>query len=169
MFRNIHLPKYKAVSTPNTLNAKSAELVTHMGALTRRFILQPQLTNGPEQSLTKQEFRTLMAVGDLEAGNMRELALRTTVAVSSLTGIVDRLVDKQLAARIRSDKDRRVVRVKLTAAGRRLYKECRGRRLRMARAMLGALNGRERDVLLELFRKIRSTLPETNSRTGAKT
>jgi len=44
------------------------------------------------------------------------------VTVSNLTGIVDRLEEKGLVARERDVHDRRVIRVRLTEKGSKLYK-----------------------------------------------
>jgi len=44
------------------------------------------------------------------------------VTVSNLTGIVDRLEEKGIVARDRDKHDRRVIHVKLTEKGKKLYK-----------------------------------------------
>jgi DNA-binding MarR family transcriptional regulator len=88
---------------------------------------------------------------------MGELAKHMMLSVSSLTTLVDKLVDKKLVQRERAQDDRRVVRVALTRLGHRLHARGRKHRLRMARAMLEALNEQEQDQFLTLATKIGDT------------
>ena len=72
--------------------------------------------------VTKEQWGTLVEVG--HAGrtgiSMGELAARRGMAVNSATALVERLVHAGLAERMADAADRRVVRVRLTAAGERL-------------------------------------------------
>ena len=136
------------------LNRMSDELVRHLDALARRFMLREKLPGDDAVSLTRQEFRMIGAIGDRRSCTMGELAGHMLLAVSTLPPTVDRLVAKDLATRERSSDDRRVVRVGLTARGYRWYAQRRRRRLRMARAMLGSLRETEQERFLALIRKI---------------
>ena len=62
--------------------------------------------------------RALWNGGELSMG---ELARRVTVSVSTMTGVVDQLEAKRLVLRRADVGDRRSVRVRLSAAGRRVY------------------------------------------------
>ncbi len=63
---------------------------------------------------------------DHEAGlSQRELAARMSIESPTLVRHLDRLEDEGLVVRRRDDQDRRVVRIELTAAGRRRYAELR--------------------------------------------
>jgi DNA-binding MarR family transcriptional regulator len=55
--------------------------------------------------------------------SMRELSEKLYLHVSTMTGIVDRLVKKGYVQRERSKEDRRVVRLSITATGRRVIKK----------------------------------------------
>ena len=85
---------------------------------------------------------------------MRELAEYITVAVNSVTSIVDSLDRKGLVSRHRSEKDRRVIRVELTEAGREIYRSLVEVNMRLFCTMLGALTEDEQEIFLVLFRKI---------------
>src|SRR5262249_44109481 len=85
---------------------------------------------------------------------MREVSEFLTVAVNSVTSIVDNLERKGLVRRRRSEEDRRVVRVELTDAGRITYQAAVNVHLRPCRRMPGALTEDEQEILLVLFRKI---------------
>src|SRR5262249_379352 len=85
---------------------------------------------------------------------MRQLAEFLTVAVNSVTSIVDNLERKGLVRRQRSADDRRVIRVELTDAGRLMYESIADVHLRLFRSMLGALTEDEQELFMVLFRKI---------------
>jgi DNA-binding MarR family transcriptional regulator len=54
---------------------------------------------------------------------MSQLSIRLNVTSSNLTGVIDRLVRKGLVRRFRSQKDRRVQHIELTAEGRTVHAE----------------------------------------------
>lgn len=70
--------------------------------------------------LTEQQWRVLRALWERDARPLVALAQATLIQAPSLVGIVDRLQRNGLVERRRSDLDRRVVRVCLTAAGQAL-------------------------------------------------
>ena len=76
------------------------------------------------------------------------------MAVSTATGVVDKLVQKGLANRERVDEDRRVVRVALSDKGRVVFHAIVEMHMTFSREMLAALNPDEREILLVLMRKI---------------
>ena len=136
------------------IDRKAARLIVQLDALTRRVILKEKLILEDDVSLTRQEFRLVLTLGKKQPCAMGELANDMMLAVSSLTPLADRLVVKRLIRREHAEGDRRVVLVRLTAAGQRLYEQCRRNRLRMARVMLEALDEREQDAFLGLMTKI---------------
>lgn len=68
-------------------------------------------------NLTMPQLKTLMSLYGNERATMGELAEALGASVSTLTGIVDRLVDHGLVARENDPHDRRVVVVRLTTEG----------------------------------------------------
>ena len=145
------------------INPKAERLLIHLDALARRTILQGKVALEDDVSLTRQEFRLVLVLGEKPSFAMGELAERMMFAVNSLTPLVDRLVAKRLVRREHAEDDRRVVLAVLTAQGRRLSDQCRRNRLGMARAMLMALDEREQDVFLKLVTKIGSAGAVTRS------
>lgn len=91
---------------------------------------------------------------------MSEIADRLMLAVNSATSVVDKLVEKSVVSRERSDGDRRIVQVELTEAGRQIYEAAREGRMHMGRAMLTTLTEKEQDELLGLFRKMTQDMPQ---------
>jgi DNA-binding MarR family transcriptional regulator len=87
--------------------------------------------------LTIPQFHTLLHLNYCPAMcKMSDLARATHQSAASLTGIVDRLLEKHLVARVRSEDDRRQVVVTVTESGRHLLAEIkRARRLEMQIAL----------------------------------
>jgi MarR family transcriptional regulator, 2-MHQ and catechol-resistance regulon repressor len=72
--------------------------------------------------LTPPQFYVLATIGYAGSLPFGEIGAKMMVTVSNLTGIVDRLEEKKLVLRKRDEIDRRVVHVKLTETGTKLYK-----------------------------------------------
>ncbi len=96
-----------------------------------------------ELELTLGQLDCLHAISRLEAPSMSDLSRELGLPPSSVTGIVDRLVEAGKVRRESDPDDRRVVRVVLTAQGRR--DRDRDRRLRRERLgrLLAALDDEE--------------------------
>jgi len=136
------------------IDRKSAALVGQLDAMMRRCMQREKRTQFDTIALTRQEYRLIDALGRDGGGTMGELGDRLVLAMSSLTGIVDKLAAKRLVTRRKAADDRRVVRVILTDLGRSLYVQCRQSRLRQARMMLCSLNEREQGEFIRLIGKI---------------
>jgi DNA-binding MarR family transcriptional regulator len=78
---------------------------------------QLQTLSRPEIGLTMPQMVTLFAIRGASTCRMSELAEITQQSAGTLTGIVDRLIEDGLVARVRDVDDRRVVQVTLTALG----------------------------------------------------
>ena len=87
--------------------------------------------------LTIPQFHTLMHLSHCaDECKMSDLARATHQSAASLTGVVDRLLEKRLAARVRPDGDRRQVMVTVTDNGRGLLaKISEARRMEMQVAL----------------------------------
>jgi DNA-binding MarR family transcriptional regulator len=86
--------------------------------------------------------------------SMRELADYMKMGVSSVTGMVDRLVKQGLANRRRTEKDRRLVYVDLTAKGRKIVKEILGERRETTLNLFESLSAEERSTYLCILEKL---------------
>lgn len=90
--------------------------------------------------LTLPQFDVLAQVGRERDGmTAGQLTRELLVTAGNVTGIVDRLEQLRLVQRRRVPEDRRVVRVRLTAQGRRLMDRVLPRHRREVEALLGAL------------------------------
>ncbi len=110
----------------------------------------------PRQGLEGVQKQGFWVLGALLEGpkRMTELAEVTQISSASLTGIVDRLEDRGLAHRVRSEQDRRVVTVELTEQGREeMVASNRDFETRVS-ALLEPLTAPEREQLLTLLTKM---------------
>jgi MarR family 2-MHQ and catechol resistance regulon transcriptional repressor len=138
-----------------SLDRRAADLQELVQDILKQFqCVNAAAANGPHVELNMQELRVVEFLGNEGPRMMRELAEYLTVAVNSMTSIVDSLEHKRLVGRHRSEEDRRVIRVELTDAGREIYRSLVEVNLRLFRTMLGALTEDEQEIFMVLFRKI---------------
>ena len=97
--------------------------------------------------------------------SMRELADFMKMGLSSVTGMVDRLVKQGLANRRRTERDRRLVFVDITARGRKILKEILEQRRKTTLGLFESLTAEERLTYLCILEK----LVKKFSRNGVKT
>jgi DNA-binding MarR family transcriptional regulator len=112
-----------AAREPGLNGPVPAELKARLAALFLQFL--EQIHGGPagawlELTLTMPQLKLLFALDWLGPVSMSEAASRLQIGVSATTGLVDRLVEQGLAQRETDPRDRRVVRVACTPAGRTL-------------------------------------------------
>lgn len=110
--------------------------------------------SGISSDLTQAEWETLRLLGQRGECMMREVAAACEVALSTMTGIIDRLVKKELVQRRHSEADRRVVLVRLTARGQLAYQERLDTDMRLVLTMLHALQPEEQRQFVTLVQKI---------------
>lgn len=93
----------------------------------------------------------LAAKGPLTMGNLTE---SSGLAMSTLTGITDKLVSRDLLERTRDDDDRRVIRVGLMETGLEAWKLRGAARKMVSHDILSGLTRDEQDEFLRLLKKI---------------
>ena len=105
--------------------------------------------------LTVPQFYTLLHLSLWEGEcKMSDLARATHQSAASLTGVIDRLLDKQLVARGRPEGDRRQVTVTVTERGRILLHEVKQARSERLRIAFGDIADEEIGTLLRLLDRI---------------
>jgi DNA-binding MarR family transcriptional regulator len=129
------------------LEAMTVLLPRLMGAFQRRF--DRSLAHF---GLTFPQFITLGALerveGESRMGPLAEAALQSA---ASMTGIVDRLLERGLVERQRHPKDRRSVVVQLTERGRQLLAEVKASRQREGRLLLSSLSPEDRQCMRKVL------------------
>ncbi len=98
--------------------------------------------------LTAAQFNVLNVLGRTEGGlSQRELGDRLVVDRSNVTGLLDRLERAGWVKRSDDPKDRRIYRISLTAAGRRLWREvCPRYDAVLAQVVAGVEEKRAREI-----------------------
>lgn len=135
-----------------------------MAGLFLRFFQQVHLAPaGPwlDLNLTMPQLKTLFVVDWLGPAPMSQVAGRLRVSDSTATGLIDRLVDQHLARREHDPRDRRVVRVATTDAGRDLI-------LRLRSAGTERLGQTLEHLTIEDLRLCARTLETINSAAEAE-
>lgn len=104
--------------------------------------------------LSAQELKVLCKLERESCCIMTRIAAAIRLSLSSVTALVDRLVERKLVRRDRSPEDRRIVEVALTEEGREVSQAALGGRARAARELMKALTPEEQDRLLALLGKV---------------
>lgn len=111
-----------------------------------------QLLDEERFHLTLPQFHTLLHLHQMAgACKMSDLAEATHQSAASLTGVVDRLLEKLLVERTRDVRDRRQVMVIVTSRGSQLIAEIKQARHDQMQAALSHLNVQDIDLLLGLL------------------
>jgi DNA-binding MarR family transcriptional regulator len=125
------------------------ELMGHLDELVREFLI-----NEGSGNYSANEKTLLRFLRDHDSAVMSDLSVHLRLALSSTTGIVDRLAERKVVKRVRPEEDRRTVRVMLTNRGRQALEGLAADRVRLGRAMLDRLEPQRRETLLDLFRRM---------------
>lgn len=99
-----------------TLNEVLVKLFREIITIEERAIKQSQF-----KDLTTNDMHVIEAIGKGEAKNMSTVAKQLSVTTGTLTISVNGLVKKGYVERVRSEEDRRVVLVSLSAKGKQAY------------------------------------------------
>jgi DNA-binding MarR family transcriptional regulator len=134
-------------------------LYTESRRLTKEEARKHELT-GPQLTVIK----LLAGVGDLSLTRLSGLMQTRN---STVTGIIDRMESAGLVKRMRSETDRRVVHLRLTAAGKRLATAVPIEPMQVFRRALETLSAAEQKTLLRILSKlerhVRSQLRENEA------
>ena len=130
----------------------------YLHALIRRFYLRPSM-NGAAAGLSSSEFFALDLVGRNGKCTMTELAKGCGLMLSSMTGVVDRLVDKEYVERVGDEEDRRRVWVELSKKGQKVYQELLEAEMEMIISIMDSLEPDEQDMLLRVLGKAIASAP----------
>jgi DNA-binding MarR family transcriptional regulator len=104
--------------------------------------------------LTPPQFYVLATIGYTGGIPFGKIGEKMMVTVSNLTGIVDRLEEKGLVVRVRDPDDRRVVHVRLTDKGGKVYKSTIPIFEKSISQFFSPLNKPQQKELASLLRKL---------------
>jgi DNA-binding MarR family transcriptional regulator len=98
--------------------------------------------------VTSSQGGTILALPIDTNLKMNELSTIVGVDSSTMTRMIDQLVDKGLVTRQTSEKDRRLVHIGLTAAGQKLHKELAGALEKFYQDSLDQIPDKEREAII---------------------
>ena len=137
-----------------TLDDKAGRLVDYLQIILLELKGNDKKNESVCQILSPQEIAALRVLCAEGALTMSRIAEGLALSLSGVTALVDKLVEKKLVRRERSAVDRRIVRVEATAEGKRLNRLAVEGQINFAQGLLGALNAKEQNTFLALFKKI---------------
>ena len=126
------------------------------GLFSKRLESLDQACHGsPLSCLNENEILVLQFIESLPGDpTMGDLADKSCLAMSTLSGITDKLVSRGLISRSRDGADRRIVRVGITETGAQAISERRRAKESVCRDILSSLDDGERKLFIELLEKI---------------
>ena len=104
--------------------------------------------------LTEPQFGALECLGHLGPMTIGELCRKQLVSGGNMTVVVDNLEKEKLVERIRPKSDRRVVRVRLTPRGRKLFEQIFTRHAEFVAELASVLTPKEQSTLGALAKKL---------------
>jgi len=109
------------------------------------------------QGLTSAQYNILRILrGEGKPLPILEIASRTLTVVPGITGLIDRLERQQLVCRERSNEDRRVIYVALTAKAHALLALLDAPVVNLNKEIAGTLTSKEMRDLIQLLEKLRA-------------
>ena len=118
-----------------------------------------------DEELTFSQWTTLVALHDGRITTASDLADNICHDAGSLTRLVDQMIERGLVTRARDEADRRVVRLKLTARGRKLVEALAPRVMNFWNGLLAGFSTAEVDTLIALLTRL---VTATEAKTGRK-
>jgi DNA-binding MarR family transcriptional regulator len=115
-----------------------------------------------QQDFSRQEILTTHILGEHGPSTMGFIAERLHLAFSSVTSLVDKMVEKQLVCRERSTTDRRVVQVKLSPKGKRFYENMLEEHISLSREIISGLSEKDQETFIRLFEKAAEHIMDVN-------
>ncbi len=114
--------------------------------------------------ITLAQYFVLDAVDRQGALRMGELAAELAVSLPAMSGMVNRMYKMKLVKRIFPEKDRRIIKIDLTAGGKNILKTIREQRQAGYRKIFGKLSQKDRQEYLRIITKMRDILNEQLSK-----
>lgn len=109
--------------------------------------------------LTVSQADVIFTLGNTDGMTCSEIGAHTLITKGTLTGVIDRLVAKDLVQRTRDQADARCTRIVLTAGGQKVFEQVFPRHVGQLKERFDAIGSTDRQAAIKLLRKIRSAFP----------
>lgn len=123
-------------------------------------IEESELQKSQFNDLSITEMHTIEAIGMYRRKTTTEVAKELQITVGTLTTAINRLVKKGYVERIRSEDDRRVVKLGLTKKGKLLFRVHQYFHRQMIKQVLRDMSEDEEKVLLKALKNLHDFLQE---------
>lgn len=134
-------------------------------ALVRQVVVPNSHKAAQDLQMGPQDVRALIWLGSHERCLMTDFAKGVGVPLSTATHLANRLVEKGVMVRERSELDRRVVSIGLSDRGQKLNRQLFQLRLSRSQALLARLESEQQQQLVELMQKALAEAAETTPTT----
>jgi MarR family transcriptional regulator, organic hydroperoxide resistance regulator len=119
--------------------------------------------------ITATQLNVLKLLEEIGELSLSELSRRLAAQNSSVTGIVDRMVQGGLVTREQSPEDRRVWRIRMTPKGEGIARETKVLPWDLLRQALASLDRREKEQLTQILQKVAANVAkQVESRNGSR-
>ncbi len=108
--------------------------------------------------INEKELIIIIYIGQNENVKMSDISENIEAPMSTLTSIVDKLVERKYLTRDHSAEDRRVINVSLTSNGKTAYKSINTKRKRIAEKILSQLNEKEQTIFINHLNLLASSI-----------
>ena len=131
-------------------------------------LVKGKLVNAAEidTEITEVQFMVGMVLIHYGSINMSDLAASIGISLPTLTGIIERMVKRELVAREKDDNDRRMVKVKLTSKGTKIIKKSHDQKREHLRPMITLLDTDDRKSLLRILETLVSEIQKQHPKFG---
>jgi DNA-binding MarR family transcriptional regulator len=113
--------------------------------------------------LTPAQFDIVATLGNTQGMTTRQLGEKTLITKGTLTGVVDRLSNKNLVRRVALPSDGRCQIVQLTARGEKLFARIFPAHLEHMERAFAQLSQKELNGMTESLRRLRGVLADAHS------
>ncbi len=135
-----------------------ADRITEIMPIIMKEFMRHQTDEFYKSNVTLPQFAILDLLSTGGESKMTDIAKFMNVTTAAMTGIVDRLIKYNYVSRARNPKDRRVVKVKLTAKGSGVVKKLIEHRRQALINMFGKVSQKEREDYLRILTHIKEHL-----------
>lgn len=145
------------------MNQLNSQLIEGIFTLTR--MMKEHMHNKSDLvHLSMVQMQAMIFLKKQPESTMNEIASHFHIELPSATSLVNKLVKAKLAKRVTDKKDRRIVRVTLTAHGKQLLEEAMKERSEKMRQLLSHLDTTEKEHLLKITDKLIATIKESHEK-----
>lgn len=140
---------------------KNGQLVETICTLSK--LMKEQMSYSTDlTTLTLAQLQTLIFLKNHRSVSMRDIANHFSIELPSATSLLNKLHSVELVERQQDEKDRRIVRIALTAKGESLLKEAMEQRTKKISHMLSSLSQKDQDDLLRILQILVAKLKQNN-------